>query len=86
MEIKGMFICDGKACTLCKTDTTGCIRTFNENHAINNDSVELVHLIKENFNKDNVELMHLAEEKFNIILYPSTNETLYFIEKGEFDE
>lgn len=70
MQIKGIYICDGKACTLCKTDTTGCIRTYNENHAINKSSVELMHLIK---------------DKFNIIL-DSTNEILYFREKGEFDE
>ena len=69
MQIKGIFICDGKACASCGADK-GCIRTFNENHAINNNSVELIHLIK---------------EKFNIIV-DSTNEILYFREKGEFDE
>jgi len=85
MQIKGVYICDGKACASCKTDTTGCIRTYNENHAINNDSVELIHLIKEKFNKYNVKLMNLAGEKFNIVL-DSRNKILYFMEKGEFDE
>lgn len=65
MQIKGIYICDGKACALCGEVDKGCIRTFNENHAINKNSVELVHLIK---------------EKFNIVL-DSVNDKLYFMEK-----
>ena len=64
MQIKGVYICDGKACASCETNEY-CTRTFNEDHALNKDIVELVHLIK---------------EKFNIISDP-TSDKLYFEEK-----
>ena len=74
MQIKGVYICDCKACSMsCKADK-GCIRTFNEDHAVNKDAVELVHLI---------------EEKFNIVFNMASDpagDKLYFIEKSESEE
>lgn len=64
MQIKGVYICDRNACASCETNEY-CTRTFNEDHAVNKDIVELVHLIK---------------EKFNIISDP-TSDKLYFEEK-----